>query len=161
VNRGVCRRLRIFTDEENAMNGRLNRLAAAVAVTQGIAMLAPATFAHTEPATPQQTPSQSNPVANPSDTGPAPNDTELKHFANAVVEVQGIRQSLQPQLAAAKTDDARTQLKATAEKKMETAVRSNQLSLDRYVQIAKLVQTNSQVRARVQQLMPPQQPSKS
>jgi hypothetical protein len=161
VNRGVCRRLRIFTDEENAKNGRLNRLAAAVAVTLGIAMLAPATFAQTEPATPQQTPSQSNPAANPSDTGPAPNDTELKHFANAVVEVQGIRQSLQPQLAAAKTDDARTQLKATAEKKMETAVRSNQLSLDRYVQIAKLVQTNSQVRARVQQLMPPQQPSKS
>jgi hypothetical protein len=140
----------------------LYRLAAAVAVTLGIAMLAPATFAQTQPATPQQqTPGQTNPAANPSDTGPAPNDTELKHFADAVVEVQGIRQSLQPQLAAAKTDDARTQLKATAEKKMETAVRSNQLSLDRYVQIAKLVQTNSQVRARVQQLMPPQQPSKS
>jgi hypothetical protein len=44
---------------------------------------------------------------------------------------------------------------------MESAVRSNQLSLDRYVQIAKLVQTDSQVRARVQHLMPPQEPSKS
>lgn len=144
------------------MNGRLNRLAAAVAVTLGIAMLAPATFAQTQPTTPQQTPpSQSNPAANPSDTGPAPNQTELKHFADAVVQVQSIRQSLQPQLAAATTPDARTKLKATAEKKMETVVKSNQLSLDRYVQIAKLVQTNSQIRARVQKLMPPQQPSKS
>lgn len=143
------------------MNGRLNRLAAAVAVTLGIAMLAPVSFAQAQPATQQQTPSQSDPAAGPSDTGPAPNDTELKHFANAVVQVQSIRQSLQPQLAAAKSPDARTQLKATAEKKMETAVRDNQLSLDRYVQIAKLVQTNSQIRARVQQLMPPQQPSKS
>lgn len=134
------------------MNGRFNRFAVAAAVTLGIAMLAPATFA----ATPQQTTPQGNAAASEPGAGPAPSDTELKHFADAAVDVQNIRKSLQPQLAAAKTEDARTQLKATAEKKMETAVRSNQLSLQRYVQIANLVQTDSSVRARVQKLMPPE-----
>lgn len=154
--RPFVRAVHVFTDEENAMNGRFNRLAAAAAVTLGIAMLAPAAFAQTQPATPQQAPSQGNPTANPSDTGPAPNDTELKHFADAAVQVQSIRQSLQPQLAAAATNDARTKLKATAEKQMETAVQSHQLSLERYVQIANLVQTDSTVRAKVQKLLPPQ-----
>ena len=143
------------------MIGRSNHRSIATAVALGIAMLAPAAFAQTQPAAQQQTPPPGNAVASQADTGATPNDTELKHFANAVVEVQGIRQSLQPKLATAKTDDARTQLKAAAEKKMESAVQSNQLSLDRYVQIAKLVQTDSQIRARVQQLMPPQEPSKS
>jgi hypothetical protein len=143
------------------MIGRSNHRGIATAVALGIAMLAPAAFAQNQLATQQQTPPPAGAAASQSDTGATPNDTELKHFADAVVEVQGIRQNLQPQLANAKTEDARTQLKADAEKKMESAVRSNQLSLDRYVQIAKLVQTDSQVRARVQQLMPPQEPSKS
>ncbi|WP_324944072.1 DUF4168 domain-containing protein [Dyella sp.] len=124
-------------------------------------MLAPAALAQTQPTTQQQTPPPAGAAASRSDTGATPNDTELKHFADAVVEVQGIRQDLQPKLADAQSEGARTKLKAAAEKKMESAVKSNQLSLDRYVQIAKLVQTDSQIRARVQQLMPPQQPSKS
>jgi hypothetical protein len=142
-----------LVDEENAMIGRLNRAGVATAVSLALAMLAPAALAQTQPAAPQQAPTQGT---NAPEAGPAPNDTELKHFADAVVQVQNIRQSLQPQLAAAKTDDARTQLKADAEKKMEAAVTSNQLSLKRYVQIANLVQTDSTVRARVQKLMPPQ-----
>lgn len=141
------------------MIGRSNHRGIASAVALGIAMLAPAAFAQTQPAPQQPTPPAGNAAA--PDTGSTPNDTELKHFAKAVVEVEGIRQGLQPKLAAAKTDDERTQLKQAAEMQMESAVRSNQLSLDRYVQIAKLVQTDSQIRARVQQLMPPQQPSKS
>lgn len=137
------------------MNGSLNRLAAAAAVTLGIAMLAPATLAQTQPANPPQTP-PANAAANPSDTGPAPNDTELKNFAQAIVEVQGIKDSLQPELAAAKTPDDRTKLKQTAEKKMEAAVESHQLTPHRYVQIATLVQTDNAVRAKVQKMLPPQ-----
>lgn len=136
------------------MNGRSNRLAAAAAAALGIAMLAPASFAQSQPANPQP-PSQANATANPSNPGPAPSDAELKNFAGAAVQVQSIRQSLQPQLAAAKTDSDRTQLKATAEQKMETAVRDHHLSLQRYVQIAQVVQTNSAVRAKVQSFMPP------
>ena len=74
------------------------------------------------------------------------------------MDVQNIRQSLQPQLAAAQTADARTKLQQSGEKKMEAAVESHQLSPQRYVQIANLVQTDSSVRAKVQKFMPPQPP---
>lgn len=142
------------------MTGRLNRTGIAAAITLGIAMLAPAALAQTQPAAPQQAPAQAS--AAQADTGPAPNDTELKNFAQAIVEVQSIKNSVQPQLAAAKTPDDRTKLQQSAEKKMEAAVESHQLSPQRYVQIAKLVQTDSTVRAKVQKLLPPEpQPAKS
>ncbi len=134
---------------------RFSRTCIAAAVSLGLAMLAPAALAQTQPATPQQAP-QGNAAAPQSDTGPAPNDTELKNFAGAAVDVQNIRQSLQPQLAAAQSADARTQLQQSAEKKMEAAVESHQLTPHRYVQIANLVQTDDTIRARVEKLMPPQ-----
>lgn len=137
------------------MIGSLNRTGIAAAVSLAIAMLAPAALAQTQPA-PQQAPSQDNAAASQTDTGPAPSDTELKNFAGAVVDVQNIKNSLQPQLAAAKTADARTQLQQSGEKKMEAVVESHQLSPKRYVQIANLVQTDSSVRAKVQKFMPPQ-----
>ena len=137
------------------MIGRFNRTGVAAAVSLAIAMLAPAALAQTQPA-PQQAPPQGNAAASQTETGPAPNDTELKNFAGAAMDVQNIRQSLQPQLAAAQTADARTQLQQAGEKKMEAAVESHQLSPQRYVQIANLVQTDGSVRAKVQKFMPPQ-----
>lgn len=142
------------------MIGSFHRTGLATAVSLAIAMLAPAALAQTQPA-PQQAPPQGNAAASQTDTGPAPNDTELKNFAGAAVDVESIRQSLQPQLAAARTADARTKLQQPGEKKMEAAVESHQLSPQRYVQIANLVQTDSGVRARVQKMMPPQPPRQS
>jgi hypothetical protein len=142
------------------MTGRLNRTGIAAAVSLAIAMLAPAALAQSQP-TPQQAPPQGNAAAPQAETGPAPNDTELKNFADAAMDVQGIKQSLQPQIASAQTADDRTKLEAQAEKKMEAAVESHQLSPQRYVQIANLVQTDSSVRAKVQKFMPPQQPQQS
>jgi hypothetical protein len=141
-------------DEENAMIRPLNRTGVAAAVSLAIAMLAPVALAQTPPAAQQAAP-QAN-TAPQADTGPAPNDTELKNFAGAAVDVENIRKSLQPQLAAAKTADARTQLQQSGEKKMEAAVESHQLSPQRYVQIANLVQSDSGLRAKVQSFMPPQ-----
>ncbi|WHZ19915.1 MAG: hypothetical protein OJF55_002064 [Rhodanobacteraceae bacterium] len=144
------------------MIGRLNRTGVAAAMTLGLAMLAPAALAQTQPTTPQQAQPQGNAAASQADTGPAPNDTELKNFAQAIVDVQNIKNSMQPQLAAAQTADAHTKLEAQAEKKMEAAVESHQLTPQRYVQIANLMQTDSSVRAKVQKLLPPQpQPSQS
>ncbi|HWG67124.1 MAG TPA: DUF4168 domain-containing protein [Rhodanobacteraceae bacterium] len=138
------------------MIGSLNRTGMAAAIALGIAMLAPAALAQSQPAAPQQAQPQGNGAASQADTGPAPTDTELKNFAGAVVDVQNIKNSLQPQLAAAQSADARTQLQQSGEKKMEAAVESHQLSPKRYVQIANLVQTDSGVRAKVQKMMPPQ-----
>jgi hypothetical protein len=137
------------------MNGRLHPSRVAIAVALAVAMSAPAALAQTQPANPQQTP-PANAAAAQADTGPAPSDAELKNFAQAIVEVQGIKDSVQPQLATAKTPDDRTKLQQAAEKKMEAAVESHQLSPHRYVQIATLVQTDSTVRAKVQKLLPPQ-----
>jgi hypothetical protein len=148
-----------FANEDNAMTGRFNHTGVAIAVSLAIAMLAPVALAQTQPL-PQQAP-QDNAAVSQTETGPAPNDTELKNFANAVVAVQGIKQSLQPQLASAQTADDRTKLEAQAEKKMEAVVKSHQLSPQRYVQLANLVQTDSSVRAKVQKMMPPQQPQPS
>ena len=136
------------------MIGRLNRTGIAAALTLGIATLAPAAPAQAQPAAPQPPPAQAS--ATQADTGPAPSDAELKNFAQAIVQVQSIKDSLQPQLAAAQTADARMKLQQSAEKKMEGAVESHQLSPHRYVQIANLVQTDSMVRAKVQNLLPPQ-----
>lgn len=137
------------------MNGRFHFSRVALAAALATAMSAPAAFAQTQPANPPPTP-PANAAAGQSDTGPAPNDTELKNFAQAIVEVQGIKDSLQPELAGAKTPDDRTKLQAAAEKKMEAAVESHQLTPHRYVQIANLVQTDSAVRAKVQKLLPPE-----
>jgi len=150
-----------FADEDHAMIGRIKRTGVAAAVSLAIAMLAPAALAQTQPA-PQQAPPQGNAAApQAANTGPAPNDTELKNFADAALDVQGIKQSMQPQIASAPTADARTKLQAQAEKKMEAAVESHRLSPKRYMQIATLAQTDSNVRVKVQNLMsPPPPPSK-
>ncbi|MGH8192651.1 MAG: DUF4168 domain-containing protein, partial [Rhodanobacteraceae bacterium] len=145
---------------DNRMTQRLQRTAAAVAVTMGLALTVPAAFAQTQPAQtppaqPQQTPTQGSAAAGQPGTGPAPSDAELKDFAHAAVDVQNIRKTMQPKLAAAQSADAQTKVKAAAEKQMESAVRSNHLSLQRYVQIAQVVQTNSAIRAKVQSYMPP------
>lgn len=141
------------------MNGRFHRANVALAVSLAIAMSAPVALAQTQPANPQPAPPAN--AAAQADTGPAPNDTELKNFAQAIVEVQGIKDSVQPQIAAAKNPDDRTKLQQAAEKKMEAAVESHQLSPHRYVQIATLVQTDSTIRAKVQKLLPPQPQPKS
>jgi hypothetical protein len=147
-----------LAQKENAMIRRLHKTGATLAVTLGLAMLAPATLAQTPPAN-QQAPT--NAPAAPTNPGPTPNDAELKNFANAVVQVESIKKSMQPQIASASTPDARNKLKQSAEKKMETAVRDNHLSIHRYVQIADVVQKNSALRAKVQKYMPPQSSSQS
>lgn len=139
------------------MNGRFHQSSIAIAVALGVAMAAPAALAQPQPVGQQAAPPPTSAPAGQPGTGPTPNDTELKHFAQAAVQVQSIKKTMQPKLAAATSADDRTKLKAAAEKKMETAVRDNDLSLHRYVQIAQLVQTNSAIRAKVQKLMPPQQ----
>lgn len=136
------------------LNGRFDRAGIAAAVALAIAVAAPAAFAQN--GTPQQTPPPANGAAPAANAGPAPSQAELQNFANAAVQVQGIRKSMQPQLADAQSADAQNQVKAATEKKMEAAVRENHLTLHRYVELANLVQTDSQVRSEVQKLMPPE-----
>ncbi|HEX5959746.1 MAG TPA: DUF4168 domain-containing protein [Rhodanobacteraceae bacterium] len=138
------------------MNPRLHRMGAIVAVALGAGMLAPVALAQAQQAAqPQQAPSQDQATA-PTNTGPAPTDAELQHFAQAARAVQTIKQTAQPQIAQAKNVDDRTRLQQSAEQKMESAVRNNGLSIQRYEQIAMVAQTDSKVRTKLIKLM--QQP---
>lgn len=140
------------------MTPRFHYSAAMLAVMLGGALATPSALAQTQPTTPPQTSTPGATVQ--SETGAPPSQAELKHFAAAAVQVENIKQTLQPKLATAKDDSARNGLKQAAEKQMEAAVRNNELSLHRYIEIANVVQTNSTIRNEVQQLMPPK-PSKS
>lgn len=142
------------------MNPRIHRIAAAVSIALGAAVLAPATFAQSQPPTQAQQPTQAQapsqnaqPAATSADTGPAPTDTELQQFAQAARDVETIKQTAQPEIAKAKTPDARTQIQQSAEKKMEAAVRGHSLSVQRYQQIAMVAQTDSNVRAKLMKLL--------
>jgi uncharacterized membrane protein YhiD involved in acid resistance len=135
------------------------KMGAAVTLALGIGMLAPAALARTATPAQQQAPGQAKTTANRPDTGPTPTDAELKQFAHAAQDVQKIRQTAQPQIAKAKSANARTELQKTAEKKMEAAVRSHHLSVHRYEQIAMVAQTNRAIRAKLIKLM--QKPSNS
>ncbi|HEU0277610.1 MAG TPA: DUF4168 domain-containing protein [Rhodanobacteraceae bacterium] len=125
-------------------------LAAAVALAS--ALLAPAVFAAQTPAPAQQAPTTSS-APTQADTGPAPTDAELQHFARAAEDVIVIRKATEPKLAAAKDQTTRTQLQQGAEKQMETAIQQQHLSVQRYEQIAMVVQTDSTLRAKVMKLM--------
>lgn len=134
------------------MNRRLCWTRTALVAALGLALSAPVAFAQGQSAPPPQGAAP----AGQADTGPAPSDAELQHFAKAVLQVQTIKNSLQPELANAKSANDRTQIEQSAEKKMEAAVRSNDLSPKRYVEIANVVQTDPAVRKKVQDMMPPQ-----
>lgn len=138
---------------------RLHRLGAAAALTLGATVLAPLAFAQTPPPTQEQAPTQQAPTQAAPNPGPAPTNEELVDFAHAATDVVNIRKSTEPKLQAAKSDDARTKLQQAAEKQMEAAVRNNHLSVQRYEQIAMVVQTNAEVRQKVLQIM--QNPAKS
>lgn len=136
---------------------RLHRLGAAAALTLGASVLAPLAFAQTPPPAQEQAPTQQAPTQ--AAPGPAPTNEELVDFAHAATDVVNIRKSTEPKLQAAKSDDARTKLQQAAEKQMEAAVRNHHLSVQRYEQIAMVVQTNAEVRQKVLQIM--QNPAKS
>lgn len=138
---------------------RLQRMGATAALTLVASVFVSTAFAQAQPA-PQQAanPPATSAAAQP-DTGPAPTSAELQQFANAASSVLDIRKATEPKLAAAKDDNARTQLQQSAETQMEAAVQQQHLTVQRYQQIAMVVQTDSSVRAKVIQLM--QKPAKS
>ncbi len=138
------------------MHSHTQGIIAAAGFALGAAALAPMALAQTSPAQPTPPTGQNpQPATAPSrtDTGPAPTDTELQHFARAAEDVIGIRQATEPKLAAAKDPGARTKVQQGAEKQMEAAIQQHHLSVRRYEQIAMVVQTDSTLRAKVMKLM--------
>lgn len=93
------------------------------------------------------------------DAGSEPSRAELDRFAHAVVEVGNIRRAARSGIAGAATPAARIKLEDATVRKIKAAIRGNQLSVHRYLQIVAFVQTHPAVQKKVvalmKQLMPP------
>lgn len=84
---------------------------------------------------------------------PAPSNAELQNFVGAAFAVQKIGQKVRPELKQAKNDKARLKLQKQAESKMKAAVRAHHLSVARYQQIYKSMQTDPAVKKQVEKLV--------
>lgn len=101
-----------------------------------------------------------------SDTGSAPSSSELDHFVHAVVDVGNIKRAARPAIVGAASQTDRTKLEQATVKQIKAAIRGNDLSVHRYLQIAAFVQTHKSVQKTVLALMkqlpipppPPYQP---
>ncbi|HEX7381030.1 MAG TPA: DUF4168 domain-containing protein [Nevskiaceae bacterium] len=135
------------------MNQPFHRIGVTAAVVLGLGVLAPGAFAQTGAPAAQAPQQQAAPGMAQPDTGPAPSDSELKHFVAAALDVQHIARGAEPQIEAAKSAADRANLQQAAEKKMEAAVKKQHLSVQRYQQIAMVIQTNHSVQAKVNQML--------
>ena len=79
------------------------------------------------------------------------NDSELKSFAGAVVEVQRINDTFVPKLESAKSPEEQAQIRQTASQEMVRAVEDKGMSVEKYKEILAHAQANPTVAARVQE----------
>ena len=136
-------------------------LAGSAILLVGGILMAPAAIAQTTtsqaaPQSTQQQPSATGKAAPPAmkpDTGPSPTDTELRHFVNAALAVQKIGKKVRPELKQAKTDTDRIKLQRQAEQKMKVAVRQHHLTVKRYQQIFVAMQSNKDIKRKVETLV--------
>lgn len=110
-------------------------------------------------------PSSRHPIdkgAAAADAGPAPTSTELDDFAHAVVATGNIKRAARQEIVDAPTAADRDKLKQATTNEIKAAIRSNHLSVHRYLQIITFVQANpatqKKVVARLKLLMPPLPP---
>lgn len=100
------------------------------------------------PAAQQQ--QQRPPAAQPQQPAKNYDQQELKSYASARVEVQRLNQEYQPQIRAAGSPQKQQQLHQQALQQMAAAVRDQGLSVKKYNEISRAVQTNPQLASRVQ-----------
>ncbi|MGH8147771.1 MAG: DUF4168 domain-containing protein [Rhodanobacteraceae bacterium] len=100
-----------------------------------------------------------NRAAARADAGPAPTDTELDHFAHAIIATGNIKRAARPGIVNAPTPADRAKLDHATANAIKAAIRSNHLSVQRYLQIITFVQghpaTQMKVVALLKLLMPP------
>lgn len=79
-------------------------------------------------------------------------DDQLKTYAEAEKKVQEIRDEFQQQMPNAETPEEAQALQQEAQEEMVSAVEDSGLSVEEYNQIASLVQTNPELRDRIDSL---------
>jgi hypothetical protein len=97
-------------------------------------------------------------MASSADPGPAPTSVELDELAHAIVATGNIKRAARPGIANAPDAADRARLEQAAANRIKAAIRSNHLSVHRYLQIVAFVQTHPaeqrKVVARLKLLMP-------
>ena len=81
------------------------------------------------------------------------NDSELKSFAVAVLQVQRINDTYMPKLESAKSPEEQQQVKQTASQEMVRAVEKEGMSVDKYKEILSHAQADPAVAERVKEHM--------
>lgn len=137
---------------------RLAAVSIAVVVTAAIS--APPVFAGAHALAHVSRPAEK--VTSRTEAGRAPSSTELDEFAHAVVAVGNIKRAARQGITDAPNRADRSKLERAATGEIKAAIRSNHLSLHRYLQIIAFVQahpaTQNKVIALLKQLMPPLPP---
>lgn len=138
----------------------LRSVGVSIAVVLATAISAPPVFAGARASAHVRRPV--NKVASRTDTGPAPTSAELNEFAHAVVAVGNIKRAARQGITSAPTRADRSKLEQATTGEIKAAIRSNHLSVHRYLQIITFVQTHpatqKKVVALLKQLMPPLPP---
>lgn len=138
---------------------------AVVAMALAIISVPAAAIARMSVPVPQQAPQPTSKAPAKPDAGSAPSGAELDRFAHAAVQVGNIKRAAGPEIEAAPSKTDRTKLEQATVKRIKTAIRSHDLSVDRYLQIIAYVQAHpaeqQKVVALMRQLMPPLPPQQA
>ena len=119
-------------------------LALGTAVTLGFGGMA---AAQTQP--PAQQPTQQAPAPQQAPGQQQVSDQQIQVFASALQKVQEIVVAYGPQIEKAKDLEQAQKLHTEAQDKMAQAVKSEGLSVQQYNQVAKLAESDPQVRSRI------------
>ena len=140
--------------ERKTARMRLLRPFAAVALTAGVLLLAPAAEAQMNPpqARPQAQSPQTRSLQTPSPSAPI-SDEKLNAAAVAIGQVATIRQSYEGKIAAAPSSD-KQRLAKEQNDALEKAVTNQGLSVDEYNSIIRTAQNDPTVRERLTQRIP-------
>jgi len=98
------------------------------------------------PAEPAQPPEEARQPAEASYS-----DSEIRTFVVAAIQVQRINDAYLPRLKEAKTPEDQEEVRNAAMTEMVNAVQNNGMSVAKYNEISKVVQTNPEVAAKVRE----------
>lgn len=72
-------------------------------------------------------------------------DATMKSFARAYLEVRAISRELEPQIQAAESSDEAMQIQQQASQRMQAAVQEQELTVERYSQIAAALNADAEI----------------
>lgn len=83
---------------------------------------------------------------------PPPDEAEITKFTEAHLDIEEISKDVEAKVAAAQTEEEKTQIREEGEQRAAAALEARQIEKVRYQQIAALVESDAELRARFEAL---------